>query len=271
MGPIAFAVSAALTYGTSDFLGGLASRRMPVVRVVLWSQIVGLAAIAVVAPILGGVPTASELGLGAVAGLAGAGGLLSLYRGLSTGESGVVAPVSGVVAAVLPALVAIAAGERPDGVTLVGFLLAFAAVWLVSGGRLRAGSGVVLGLAAGVGFGSFAIAMGPVAVSAGLWPLVPARVASIGLLLVVSGRLRSTVPSAGSRRLLVAVGLGDMGANAMILLALQHGPLGEGAVLSSLYPVATVVLSAIVLKERVRAGQWAGIGLAVAAMALIAS
>lgn len=271
MGSTGLALLSALTWGTTDFLGGVAARRVDVVRVVVWSQVAGLVLALVLAPALGGDPRGTDLLLGAAAGVAGVVGLVFLYRGLATGASAVVAPVSGVVSAVVPAVIGLGVGEWPGGLGLAGFVLAVVAVWLATGGSTSAGAGLGSGIVAGLGFGLFFVILAPVPVEAGLWPLVPARVASIAVLVLLMRRRVSGGIPAGSRGVVAAAGLGDMGANALILVALQLGPLGEGAVVSSLFPAVTVVWSAVVLGERVSTTQRIGIVLAVVAMALIAA
>ena len=272
MTPLLLAGLAALTYGASDFYGGLASRRADATTVVLWSQIVGLGLGLVAAPLFGGGIGLVDVAWAAAAGLAGALGLVSLYSGLSRGRAVVVAPMSGVLSGVVPAAVGFGLGERPSGLTMAGFVLAAVAVWTVSGGRFEKASGFALGALAGLGFGLFFVLLSPIPETAGLWPLIPARAASVAVLLALTMRRRAKVePVDGSTaRLIGAVGVGDMLANVFILLALQRGPLGEGAVVSSLYPAITVVLSALILKEAVRRSQWLGLALAVVAMALIA-
>lgn len=270
MTPLVFAALAAVTYGTADFYGGIATRRIDATRVVLWSQVIGLGIGLIVAPVFGGSMGLADVGWGAAAGLAGAVGLVSLYRGLSAGRAAVVAPISGVLSGVVPAVVGFVVGERSSTVTVLGFVLAAVAVWLVSGGRLEAGSGFSYGVLAGVGFGLFFVLLSPISPDAGLWPLIPARSASIAVMLWMSRRSVPTVVDWSTRRLVAAVGVGDMAANVFILLALQRGPLGEGAVVSSLYPAVTVVLAALILREAVRRSQWVGLGLAVVAMGLIA-
>lgn len=271
MTPLVFAGLAAVTYGVSDFYGGMATRRTDATRVVLWSQVVGLVLGVVVAPLFGGGIGLADVGWGAAAGLAGALGLVSLYQGLSTGRAAVVAPMSGVLSGVVPAVAGFIVGERPSALTAAGFALAAVAVWLVSGGRLEKASGFALGALAGLGFGLFFVFLSPIPESAGLWPLIPARSASIAILLLLRRRAAKLPVDRSTRGLIGLVGVGDMAANVFILLALQRGPLGEGAVVSSLYPAVTVVLAAMILREPVRRFQWLGLGLAVLAMGLIAS
>src|SRR5690606_23903130 len=153
--PLLLAGLAALTYGAADFYGGVATRKTDATGVVLWSQIVGLGVGIVVAPIIGGGMGVGEAAWAAAAGLAGALGLVSLYQGLSTGRAAVVAPMSGVLSGVVPAVAGFALGERPSAVTALGFGLAAVAVWMVSGGRFERASGFSLGLVAGLGFGLF--------------------------------------------------------------------------------------------------------------------
>lgn len=271
MGPIGYAFVAALSYGTADFLGGRAATRIDAMRVVAWSQAIGLAVALVLAPVVGGTPSVTDLWLGAAAGVAGVLGLVSLYRGLASGRAAVVAPASGVVGALVPALIGLIAGERPGGTALAGFVVSIVAVWLASGGRAEPGSGLGLGLLAGIGFGLFFVALAPVPETAGLWPLVPTRIASIVVLAVLLRGRVGVVSEARTRLLVVGAGAGDMAANVAILIALQTGPLGEGAVVSSLYPVVTVLWAAIVIRERIRPSQWAGVAAAVVGMSLIAA
>jgi uncharacterized membrane protein len=270
--PLAFASLAALAYGVSDFYGGLATRKTDAFRVVAWSQLAGLAMLLIAAPLFGGSIGVSDATWAVLAGLAGAVGLVALYRGLSTGSAAIVSPLAGVLSGIVPAVAGFALGERPSPVTLAGFGLAVAAVWLVSGGRVEAGSGFWLGVLAGTGFGLFFVFLSPIPEAAGLWPLVPARIASI---VVLSGLIRQRARPGASLTpvvwaIIAAVGIGDTLANVFMLLAIQQGPLGESAVISSLSPAVTVALTALVLRERVRRWQWVGLALAVAAMSLIA-
>ncbi|MDX1448134.1 MAG: DMT family transporter [Acidimicrobiia bacterium] len=270
MTPLVYAALAAVTYGASDFYGGVASRKAEATRVVLWSQVLGLVLVSVAAPVFGGGLRLVDLGWGAAAGVAGALGLVSLYRGLATGRAAVVAPMSGVLSGVVPATAGFILGERPSVLTLGGFALAAAAVWLVSGGKLEEAAGFSLGAVAGLGFGLFFVFLAQVPETAGLWPLLPARAASVGVLLAVRRGGSAPRLDRSTWGLIGAVGVGDMAANVFILLAFQQGPLGEGAVVSSLYPAVTVLLSALILREPVRRMQWTGLGLAVVAMAMIA-
>jgi drug/metabolite transporter (DMT)-like permease len=163
----------------------------------------------------------------------------------------------------------------PAAPQLLGFALAFVAVWSVSRSsdgpavRLR---DLALPLVAGVGFGIFFIAIDRVSERAILWPLVGARIASLVMLLAAVALLRQGAMPARSRLPLIAlVGLFDSGGNAFYALAAQAGRLDVAAVLGSLYPAATVLLARFVLKERITRQQWLGVAAALAAVVLIAS
>jgi drug/metabolite transporter (DMT)-like permease len=274
---VVLALASAVVYGAADFLGGLASRRTSVFGVVALSQVVGLAALLALLPWLGGPVTAADLGWGAAAGLAGAGGLVVFFRTLARGVMSVIAPVTAVTAAAVPVLVGLLDGEAIGTWAAVGIALALVAVVLVSaeGGlaALRAARPAALApaLVAGSLFGLFFVLLDRTSSEAGLTPLVTARLASVALvvLIALAGKqsLRVTRPALP----LVAVsGVGDMSANALFLLATQaDGQLAITGVLASLYPVSTVVLAQVVLRERLVGAQVAGLLSAVAAVVLI--
>lgn len=270
--PVALAVLSAISWGTSDFIGGLAARDIDPRLVVVWSQVVGLAVGIMAAPALGGEPSTSDMVWGAVAGAGGGLGLLALYTGLSTGKISVVAPISGVMAAGAPLIFGIIIGEQPSPTAMVGMVVAMAAIWLVSVGEEVAASGLGLALMAGAGFAFFSIAIGQSGDHAGMWPLIPARGASI----VVIGTItlvhsRSLRISRTGRGKVGAAGAGDMVANMFFLAAAQTGLLSIAAVVSSLFPAQTVLLGRIVLNERVDARRWMGLALALVSVGLISA
>lgn len=263
------AALAALAWGSSDFIGGLTAKYHPAMAVVVWSQIVGLAMAIIGAPLIGGILLGADLAWGAAAGAMGGIGLVGLYTGLANGKISVVAPVSGVVGAGIPVAVGILTGERLTGVTLVGMMLALVAIWLVSAGEKLGTSGIGQAVLAGVGFGGFFVAIGQTTDGAGLWPLVPARLASVALIagLSIATGTKLTLPRTWK---VGAAGVGDMAANIFFLLASRIGILSVAAVVSSLFPGPTVLLGRFVLKESVRPAQWGGLGLALVAVGLIA-
>jgi drug/metabolite transporter (DMT)-like permease len=274
---VLLALGCAVVYGASDFLGGLASRRTSVFGVVAVSQLAGLVALVALLPWLGGRVGPADLGWGAVAGVAGATGLVVFFRTLARGVMSVIAPVTAVTAAAVPVLVGLAGGDRINLWAALGILLALAAVVLVSaeGGlaalRTARPASVPPALLAGSMFGLFFVLLDRTSDDSGLTPLVTARLASValavGVALVGRQSLRASRPALP---LVVASGIGDMSANALFLLATQQpGQLAITGVLASLYPVSTVVLAQVVLRERLAAAQMAGLGTAVAAVVLI--
>jgi drug/metabolite transporter (DMT)-like permease len=274
---VVLALGSAVVYGASDFLGGLASRKASVFGVVALSQLAGLVALLALLPWLGGPVTVADLAWGAAAGIVGSTGLVVFFRALSRGVMSVVAPVTAVTAAAVPVLAGLLGGNRIGVWAGVGILLALLAVVLVSAegglGSLRAArpANLTAPLVAGTAFGFFFVLLDRTSADAGLTPLVAARLASVVLVIVVAltGRQSLRVPRA-ALPLVLASGVGDMTANALFLLATQQeGQLAITGVLASLYPVSTVVLAQVLLRERLAAAQVAGLGTAVAAVALI--
>jgi drug/metabolite transporter (DMT)-like permease len=284
--PIALALAAALVYGASDFLGGLASRRTSTISVVIWSQGLGLLLLAVVVPLAGGHALASDVAWGAICGVAGAAAIALLYRGLAIGTMGIVSPISAVLGASIPLIFGVALrGERPTWFAYAGIAAALLAVTCVSVSghndddrvaRERTGffpPGVTEALLAGIGFGAFFIALAQTRAEAGMIPLLAARVTSVALL-VASGLIFGGPAAVRVARPALPIvffcGTLDMGANVLYVLAAHRGMLAIVAVLTSLYPAATVGLAAIVLRERLGRLQWIGVALALGGVAAIA-
>ena len=274
---VLLALASAVVYGASDFLGGLASRRASVFAVVALSQLAGLLALLALLPWLGGDADAADYAWGAAAGVAGATGLVVFFRTLARSVMSVVAPVTAVTAAAVPVVVGLAGGERVGTWGAVGIALALVAILLVSAeeglgrlGRART-DGVLPALLAGSAFGLFFVLLDRTSEDAGLDPLVTARLASIGIVLVVAGLGRRSLATGRSVLPLIALsGVGDMAANALFLLATQEGGrLAIVGVLASLYPVSTVLLAQLVLRERLVRAQVGGLVVAVAAVVLI--
>jgi drug/metabolite transporter (DMT)-like permease len=276
---IALALAAALIYGASDFLGGLASRRTSTISVVVWSQGLGLLLLGVVLPIAGGRPLAGDFLWGALCGVSGAIAIALLYRGLAIGTMGVVSPLSAVIGASIPLIYGVAfRGERPTGFACAGIAAALLAVVCVSAsGRTAATeretharahllpAGVPEALLAGVAFGAFFITLAQTRADAGMYPLLAARGTSLVLVVAAGLAFGGVANIRVARPALPPVllcGTLDMCANVLYLLAAHHGLLAIVAVLTSLYPAATVALAAIVLRERLRRLQWIGVGLA---------
>lgn len=266
---------ASLGWGVADFGGGLTSRRGAVLGVLLGSQLTGLA---VGMPILtfGSEPVMQPLdwAISIAGGALGAAGLALLYRGLSVGRMGVVAPVAAVLTATLPVLFGFVTDGIPSILAIVGIACAVVSVVLVS--RAPAApdgrsSGIWYAIGAGVIFAAFTISASGLSDGLIMSPVVVIRVTSVLAITawIVARRTEWRVP----RRLwpaLLAVGVIDMAATASYLAAIAIGPLAIAAILASLYPVITAILGAVVLRERVTAIHAAGIVAAAAAVVLIA-
>ena len=272
------ALSSALTYGIGDFCGGLAARRSSAAAVLLWSHVVGLALLATGAVIVGGDPTRGDVAIGALSGLAGAAGVGLLYQALAIGPMSAVAPVTALLAGAVPVVAGVAQGERPGLAAIVGMVLGLVAVVLVSaegGGSFRPQDprAVTFALGAGLGFGLFFVALSHTGDDSGLWPLVGARSASVTCttLLALSGVISAVIPRGPARPLAAGAGALDALANLCYLLAVREGVLSVLSVLTALYPVSTVVLARVVLRERFAPMQRVGMAVAIPAAVLMAT
>jgi drug/metabolite transporter (DMT)-like permease len=285
----------ALAYGTGDFFGGLAAKRVRTTAVVIGSF--GVAALALVVVhlgwhVVGDLPTPSttDLRLGAAAGLLGPVSLGLLYHGLATGRMSVVAPITAVVAATVPLLWGLTSGEEPSGLALVGMGFALVAVVLISAAPphedhpadapvLPLAAVVPPALASGLGFGFIFVLLGSTSSDAGLWPLMAARptaiVVTVAVVAAVAWRrgdpVATSLSPSGAWPTVAAAGVLDVTANACYLAGINAGLLSVVAVLSSLYPAATVVLARFVLHERLHRAQVVGLALAAAGVAAMAA
>lgn len=270
---IIFGLCASLCWGSGDFSGGLASRRANASSVVIAAYAVGFVLLFALALIWKEpFPSVVDLTWGGLAGLAGAIGLISFYSALSIGRMGVAAPVSAVLTAALPVLFSAFTEGLPGLLQLGGFVLALLAIALISRPEQSKGrpAGIGLALLAGCGFGCFFILISRVNYTATFWPLAMARFTSV-LFLVIFVRIRQQPmrPGMAVVPLVLLAGVLDAIGNAFFVLATHTGRLDVAAVLSSLYPAATVLLAAVVLRERVTRVQAIGILLALLAVPLI--
>jgi drug/metabolite transporter (DMT)-like permease len=277
---IVFALTAAVLYGSADFLCGAVSRRTHVLSVLVVSAPAGAVVLLAVAMAAGGPVGTAGLPWAAAAGVAGGAGLILFYAGLAAGQMQVVAPVSALVSTVLPVGVAIAAGERPGPLVYLGGAVCLVATVLVSSegiGRGRpasrpGGRGLLLGIAGGLAFGLFFLFLRYAGASGVLWPSAVARITGA---LVVTGAvawLGGQAWRSVSPWLLAAAivsGVLDAAANVCYVAATRDGLFGIAVVLTSLYPGITVLLARVVLRERMRLPQVAGLLLAVAGIALV--
>ena len=272
---IILGLGAAFAWGAGDFAGGIATQRSNVYSVVFISHLAGLGLVSGLAVLVAEpVPPARALIAGGIAGIGGALGLASLYRGLARGPMSIVAPVAAVVAATGPVVLGLLVEGMPAGQQLAGFGLALAGVWLISrtadGGSIRA-SDLVLPVVAGLGFSLYLIFIDQASETSVLWPLVAVRIASSFSILILALLVRQhPFAAAGDLPLVVLLGVSDLAGNALYALAAQLGRLDVAAILSSLYPTATVLLAWSILRERITRWQWVGIALALVAIGLIA-
>lgn len=279
---VLLALISAAGWGVSDFFGGVFSKRHGAWVTTVAVQLGALAGTAVAVLLLGGSPTRSDWAWGAAAGLGVGAGTAYLYRGLSTGRMGVVAPVSAVGAAVVPIVVGVSTGERPGLTAAAGIVLALPAIWLIAsmdGGSadVAGGDGVALrsaglldGVLAGVGFGAGFACIDRFQPAAELTPLLATQVVSLVPVIALARWTGQPFWPRG-RPAWIGFIIGPLGtlANACILWALQTGLLSVVSVLVALYPAVTVALAAAVLREHIHRTQALGLGLAAVAVTLI--
>lgn len=262
---IALAIASSLVYGVSDFLGGLKSRSLPLLAVLLVSQGAALAVLALIAGVLTEAPPDGRyVAYAALAGLAEAVGIAALYRGLAVGVMSIVAPVAATAPAV-PIVAAALLGELPGAAQSAGIALAVAGVAAISFQRgtdspRDVGPSVMFGVLTALGFGGFLVAMDAASEGSVLWALLVARLVSVATYAVSYLAVRPPL-AVGSRELpvLAAIGLLIIAADGLFAIASTEGLLSVVAVLSSLYPVVTLALARFYLHERLARHQQFGI------------
>jgi drug/metabolite transporter (DMT)-like permease len=277
---VVLALLSSALWGTADFLGGRGARRLPLLTVLAWVQVSGLALGLVL--LLAARPDMSTEGLawGAAAGFVGMIAIATFYAALAAGAMSLVAPLSA-CGAVIPAVVAIAGGESPSTLVLAGLALALGGAVLVAreprDGPHEPLSSRALGLAIGaaVGIGLLLTLLqhaSEIEGSSALAAVVAARVTAAPLtLIVILARGGTLAVGEHAWVPLVVAGTFDTGANALFALATTQGSDAVAAILGSLYPVATVLLAATLLHERVARAQALGIAVALAGVVLVSA
>lgn len=271
---LSFGLAAALAWGLGDFSGGLATRRVSVLWVILTSSVLGF----VFYTLLGLLfrepfPAWSQLGLGLAAGVVGGLGIIALFRAMAVGHMGIVSPVSAVLTAGIPVVFSAVFQGLPGPLQMLGFALALAGVWVVSrpdatGAR---SDGLLLAVLSGFAFAGFKILTAQLPDGSVFWPLAAARVGGGVLMLLLFLGLRDRPKLVWAALPLAAFsGLLDSLGNVGFLLSAQTGRLDSAAVLSALYPAFTAVLAWVILKERLNITQIGGIALMLVAIPLIA-
>ncbi|MGZ5417702.1 MAG: EamA family transporter [Nocardioides sp.] len=281
---VILALVSAVAYGLSDFVGGLVSRHASAWSVAVVGQVSATVCTAAIALGVPGSPEPADFAWAILAGVGSGIGTGFLYRGFSTGRMSVVAPVSAVGAAVVPVVAGAAGGERPSLLVWLGIVAALPGIWLVASvpeddlERLDPGpppsslaEGLLDGVLAGLGFGVLFAALGQVPDTAGLLPLTLAQAVSIPAVVLLATALRAPWVPRG-RTVRWALLAGPLGATAAgaFLLASQQGYLSVAGVLASLYPATTVLLAALLLRERIHRAQGVGLGLCAVAIAMVA-
>jgi drug/metabolite transporter (DMT)-like permease len=275
---ITLAIGASLVYGVSDFLGGLKSRSLALLTVLIVSQGTALVLLAAIVLSTGGDPPQGRYLLyGALAGVSEAVGVAALYRGLAVGVMSVVAPI-GATAPVVPVVAALALGETPTAIQGAGILFAVGGVALIaySGSeesRSRAvGTSVLFGLLTALGFGGFFLAMDAASEGEVQWALMMARLISVTAFVAVFLATRARLDAGrGEVPVLALIGALIIAADGMYAFASTEGLLSVVAVLSSLYPVVTIALARVVLDERIERLQQAGIAVVLGGVVAISA
>jgi drug/metabolite transporter (DMT)-like permease len=273
MAAILLALAAAASYGASDFIGGILSKTRSVWMVLVASQLTAALTTAIVAVFLGGDPRPVDFAWAAGAGLGSVVGIAFLYRGLSRGRMGVVAPVSGVGAALLPVVVGLATGDEPSLLAWMGIVVAFPAIYLVAQTSGHpdsdvASQGLGDGVIAGLGFGAIFTCIGQIDQAAGLLSLSLVGLVAAASAAVIASALRQPWIPTGAG-LLPVYAFGILGTTGLttFLLATNQGLLTVVSVTAAIYPAGTVILAAIYLHEKI--GRLQSIGLTVAAVAVV--
>lgn len=273
---VPLALASALSYGLSDFAGGLLARRLPFATVAFLGQAGALLLMVIVALFDStAVATPTDLAWGALSGVGTGIGMVFLFRGLGRGAMAVVVPSSAVSGVALPILIGVLLlGERPSVPAWLGIAVAIPALWLVSGttgpNRAALSPAALDGLVAGIGIAVQYVALAQSGAQSGLWPVTAGRVTALltvlPLVLATHAPIRVRPP-----RLLACVGTGAAAAIALVcfLLAARQQLLAVAVVLSSLYPAVPVILGLTVLHEHLTRRQAAGLAGAAAAIALL--
>ena len=273
---ILLGLTAALSWGASDYFGGLSSRKLGAYVAVFFSESVGLLFLLAAIPFVHEAPLDLSSALTSfTAGAIGVLGLILLYRAMATGPMSVAAPVSALLSAILPILIGMFTEGFPGLLRIAGFGLALTAVWLFAkeeGVSLKLSriSDLALPLLAGVAFGFYFVLMHNGSQGATLWPLILARTA--GTLVLVVVLLSRRIPIRAMRAawgLILANAILDVGGSLFYVLAGQMGRMDVAAVLSALYPSGTVFLAWAFLKERINRAQTLGILAALSAIVLL--
>lgn len=313
-----FGLTGALVYGSADFLGGLAAKRISALLVTAVSAYAGLAALLIALLFVGGVWSPTAFLFGALSGVAGALAISLLYACLAVGPMSILSPVTAVISAVVPMTVGLIGGDTFAPIGYLALGLALVAVILIGfvpekGAVRPSPKSLLMAVGAGAMIGAFILLIDQTPADSGVVPLVLNRAVAGTIMWVVIGilairrirrmrRMRERQPNLGASlplspsavdptgtahdgavakvgsgsprragiQLAVACGVVDVTANVLLLLGIRSGDLSVMSVLTALYPAGTILLAALVLKERIAPVQWVGLGLAITAAGMLA-
>ena len=279
---IVLGFATALVYGFADFFGAIASKKIAPVIVTCLSGATGLLFLFALTPIFGATANPDAIGWGVWAGVWSAFAMTCLYASLAIGPISILSPVGAVVSAIVPAMVGFAQGDRFSWLGWVAIALILIAVVLVGfvpgeDVRLPSAKGLLLAIGAGLGIGAVLICLDAAPQDSGLTPVILLRAVSallLGVYFIGSLILGRVKPSQKVSRkfwfALLGAGLLDSSANVFFLMASRAGSLTVVSVLTALYPLGTIILARVFLKEKIARVQTVGVLLALAASALLA-
>ena len=281
---LGFATS--LVYGFADFFGALGSKHIKPVVVTFWSGLSGLALLLSASLFMGADFSANSILCGVIGGIASAFAMTCLYAALAIGPISILSPLSAVVMAIVPMIIGFAQGDRFSlwgWLALGAILVAVVLVGFVPGDDVRLPSlkGLLLGIGAGIGMGAVLLALAAAPKDSGLASPAILRAVSaslLGLFMLVTIRRSQTEGEAGKRSrvstkiwlAVIATGFLDSSANVFFTIASRQGSLSVVSVLTALYPLGTIILARIFLKEKIARSQMFGIVLALGASAVLA-
>ena len=267
-------MAAVVAWGTSDFLGGYAARRF---NAFLFTSVVNLGGLVLVGALAAAshasLPSARSAAWALAGGVSGGAALGIFYRALSSGRMGLTAPVAAVLSAAIPTVFSMFTEGLPGRVRVAGFLVAAMGLWLIT--RAEDGStpeGIGLAIVAGMGFAGFYLCVRQAGESSAFWMATLTRAGGFmvtGLIVLLQRNFRGMTAS-GWRMGVITGGI-DSAGTILFVLASQSGRLDEAVVISSLYPVVTVLLARIVLKEHFTRWRFVGLVAALAAVPMIAA
>lgn len=285
MPAVALGLLSAIVYGSADFVGGVAARRIGALRVTAVGAVSGLVLLFLSLPLVGGAWTPAALGWGALSGVIGSVAVFLLYACLAIGPMSILSPLTAVISAIVPLTWGLIGGDRFAPIGYVALGVALIAVVLVGfvperGAVRPSGRALLMAVGAGVFIGAFLIVLDQTPADSGVVPLIANRAVNGAIMWSVVGlvalRARTRAPggdrfSAPGAGLAAASGVLDASANVLILIGLRAGDLSTMSVLVALYPAGTILLAAIVLRERIAPVQWVGLALAIGAAGMLAA